>query len=168
MFKKFLIAATLILTAGSLSAADLKIGVVDIQAVLQQAPQLKTVGESIQKKFKEQQDELAALRKKGTDLQEKAKRDAMTMTNPEKLKIQRELQSLDAEFELKQKFLEEDVSFTSKQERAKIMQRIMQAVKKVSEEEKFDLVVRSDVALHASSAINITNKVIALVSNPAG
>ena len=141
MLKKILILSALIFSMGSISAAELKIGVVDIQKVLSKAPQIKIINEKIQKQFKEQDDVLSTLRKKGVALQEKAKRDAMTLTMAQKIKLQRELQALDAEFNMKKKYLQEDIQNANKQEQAKVMRIIQQAITKVAADDKFDLIL---------------------------
>ncbi|MCW8998741.1 MAG: OmpH family outer membrane protein, partial [Kangiellaceae bacterium] len=61
MLKRLLIATAMILGSASVTAADLKIGVVDMQAVLAKSPQRQTINEKIQKQFKEKQDALIAL-----------------------------------------------------------------------------------------------------------
>ncbi|MCW9017505.1 MAG: OmpH family outer membrane protein, partial [Kangiellaceae bacterium] len=86
----------------------------------------------------------------------------------QKVEITRQLQSLDSEFKLKKAFLDEDLSIAQKQELQKIQIKVIQAVKKVAADEKFDLILRAEAALHATDAANITDKVIAIISNPAG
>ena len=168
MLKKILIASTLVFSMGSVSAAELSIGVVDVQKVLSKTPQVKTISEKVQNMFKEQYDVLSAMQKKGAEIKETAKRDEMTLTNAQKVKIQRELQALDTEFQLKQKNLQEDIQNANKQEQAKIMRMIQQAITKVAADEKYDLVLRIEASAYSSAAIDISDKVIAIISNPAG
>jgi len=168
MFKKFLVATALIFTTGSLAAAEMKIGVVDIQAIISKAPQIKTINEKIQAQFKDRQEALRAMDKKGQSLKEKLKRDEMTLTMAQKLDIQRELQALDSEFELKKKFLLEDINIANKQEQGKIMRKIQQAISKVAADDKFDLIINAEASVYANPAINISDKVITIISNPAG
>jgi len=168
MLKKILLASALVFSMGSLSAAELKIGIVDVQKIFNKAPQVKTINEKIQKQFKEQTDAISALQKKGGELQEKGQRDAMTLTTAQKIKLQRDLQALDSEFKMKQKYLQEDVQNAKKQEQAKIMRIIQQAITKVAADGKYDLILQIEASAYASSAINISDKVIAIISNPAG
>ncbi|WP_444994617.1 OmpH family outer membrane protein [Aliikangiella sp. IMCC44359] len=168
MLKKSIAVVTLLLAfIGTASAVD-KIGVVDMQAVVAETPQFKAINDKIQKKFKERTDALKAMQKKGEDLQAKGKRDAMTLTNVQKLELQRELQALDVDFNLKKKFLEEDIKLTNNQERAKVMNSINIAIQKVAKKNKLDLVLMKNVTVHVSNKIDITDKVIKILSNPAG
>lgn len=168
MLKKLLIASSLLLSAASLSAAELKIGVVDIQDVLSKAPQIKTMNDAIQAQFKDRYEELSALQKKGAELQEKLARDEMTMTAAQKFEASRQLKALDSDFKLKQAFLQEDIGMANKQEQLKIMKKIQDAVTKVAADGKFDLILKSEAALHVNSSIDISDKVLTIVSNPAG
>lgn len=168
MLKKILIASMLILSMGSASAAEMKIGVIDMQYVLSKAPQVKTLNEKVQDMFKDRYESLTALRKKGVELQEKMKRDEMTLTNAEKRKISRDLAVLDNDFKTKQAFLQEDIKIANNQEQYKLLQIIRKAIAKVVADEKFDLIIKGEVAEHVNPAYNISDKVIAIISNPAG
>ncbi|WP_196137379.1 OmpH family outer membrane protein [Aliikangiella sp. G2MR2-5] len=168
MFKKFIVSIALVLGSLGVSAADLKIGVVDFSVVESKAPQMKTIMEKLEAQFKEKQESLIALQKKGKELQDKARKEEMTLTFADKLKYKRQLEQIDAEFNLQKKFLDEDFALARNMEMKKVQVKIMEAVQKVASNEKLDLVVRSDMVLHASQSVNITDKVIAIISNPAG
>jgi len=152
----------------SVQAADLKIGIVDTKAVLSKAPQLKAANDRIKSQFQERQNELVELQKKGEALKDKAQRDAMTLTMVQKLEMNRQLQALDSEFTLKQKFLQEDLKIATSQEQAKVAQKINEAIREIVESDKFDLILTREVVVHSTQALDITDKVIAIISNPAG
>ena len=152
----------------NVQAAEIKIGIVDTQAILAKAPQSKTEFEKVQKKLKERQDELVALQKKGEELKDKAERDQMTMTNNQKMDMSRQLQELDSEFALKKKFFQEDLKLAQNDVQQLIYNKINEAIKKVVEEEKFDLIITRDAVVYAAPTIDITDKILAIVSNPAG
>ncbi|MET1254722.1 OmpH family outer membrane protein [Aliikangiella maris] len=168
MLKKSITALAFVLFfIGSVSAAD-KIGVVDMQLIVAKTPQFATIKDKIEDKFKERTDALKAMQKKGEELQEKGKRDAMTMTQIQKIELQRELQALDVEFNLKKKFLEEDMKITNNVETAKVRQTIDNAIKKVAMEQKLDIVLMKDVTVYVDNQVNITDKVIKALSSPTG
>ena len=169
MFKKSMITIVLMFASlASVQAAEIKIGIVDTQAILAKAPQAKSEFEKIQKQFKERQDELVALQKKGEDLKAKAERDQMTLTNNQKVDLSRELQELDAEFTLKKKFFQEDLKMAQNEVQQLVYNKINEAIKKVVDSEKFDLIITRDAVIYATPAVDITDKILAIVSNPAG
>lgn len=168
MFKKIFLITALMISMGSASAADLKVGIVNVQKILSKSPQVKTINEKIQKQFKARYEELETMRKKGAKLQEKMQRDGMTLTMAQKLEISREVQTLDGKFKLKQTFLQDDISIASKQEQAKLMRKIQKAIAEVAKKEKVDLVLKSEAIAYLGSSIDLSDKVIAAISNPAG
>lgn len=149
-------------------AADLKVGVVNMKLVINKVPQAKIINERIQKQFKERTDSLVALRKKGEEIQKNAKRDAMTLTNAEKLEVQRKLKTLDSQFNLKQEFLQDDIAIVNKKEQKALLKKIADAVNKVARQQKLDIVITSEAAMFVNAKLDISDKVIAVLSNPAG
>ena len=156
------------LVVGSAHAADFRIGVVDTKAVLSKAPQLKAATERITRQFQERQNELVELQKRGEELKARAQREQMTMTGAQRLEVDRQQQALDAEFSLKQKFFLEDLKIANSQEQQKVKIKVTEVVKKIAASEKFDLIIPREVAIHSVAAIDITEKVIAMISDPAG
>lgn len=168
MFKKVLVAAAFVLANTAVTAAEIKVGVVDMSAVEQKAPQLKTIGEKLKQRFKERNDELVSKQKEAQGIAEKAKKEEMTMTFAQKLKVSRDLKALEAEIKMKNAFLQEDAEFAQKQELQKIRIKIQQAVQKVAADGKFDLILHKQSTLYSGPAVDITEKVVAIISNPAG
>jgi len=168
MFKKILVAAVFVIANSAVSAADIKVGVVDMSAVEKSSPQIKTISDKLKQRFKDKQDELVAINKKMQDMAEKAQKEEMTMTFAQKLKVSRDLKALEADLKMKKAFLDEDVSFAQKQEVQNIRVKIQQAVQKVAADGKFDLILHKQGTLYAGPSVDITDKVIAIVSNPAG
>ena len=169
MLRKTIVAMGLLLgSIVSVQAADLKIGVVDTKLVLSKAPQMKAVSDRIQAKFKERQNALVAMQKKGEELRAKAQRDQSILTRAQAMEIGRQLQTLDSEFTIKQKFLQEDIKIESGIEQQKVAKKVKDAINKIAKDEKFDLIMASDVVIHAVPALDITDRIIAIISNPAG
>ncbi len=167
MLKNTIIALGILFTvSGTVSAAGVKVGIVNMKQVVSKVPQAKMIEDKIRKKFKDRTDALIALRKKGEETQTKARRDAMTLTNAQKREVQRKLKSLDSEFNLKQTFLQDDIALMNKQEQASLLRKISDAVNKVAKKEKLDLVVTSDSVMYVKPSMDISKKVIALLNNP--
>ncbi len=167
MLKKLVVAA-LVLASSVVTAADIKIGVVDIAMVESKAPQVKTIGEKLKARFKEQQDALVGLRDEYQKIADKAKKEEMTMTFSQKLDASRKLKALEEQLKMKKTFLDEDVSYAQKQEIQNIRVKIQQAVQKVAADGKFDLILLKQSTMYAGPSVDITEQVVAIISNPAG
>ncbi|MDH5432456.1 MAG: OmpH family outer membrane protein, partial [Gammaproteobacteria bacterium] len=144
----------------------MKVGYVNLQKVMASIPQYQAIQEKIGKQFKAREDELKKLMKKGQELQEKVQRDAMTMNGEERQKIGREIEELEIEVKLKQKYLQEDANIAQAVEQRNLSAKVQQAISKVVQQENLTLVVKIESILFAEPSMDITDKVIEVMKNP--
>jgi outer membrane protein len=145
--------------AVSAQAADLKIGYVQVDKLLQDAPQSAESGKKLEKEFLPRSQELEKMQKQIKDLQTAMEKDALTMSEADRKNKERDLTNLQVEFQRKQRELREDINLRRNEELGSLQDRINKAVTAVSEAEGYDLVVYSGVA-YASKKIDITDKVL--------
>jgi len=169
MFKRIIfLVAILITSASSVFAADMKIGIFDERLVLSKAPQLELIETKLKKQFDDRINEIKTLKDKGVAMQEKGKRDAVTMTEAEGIKLNRELSDLSLMLKSKDKNLQEDFQRAKQEEVTKIRVKIQQIVTKIATDEKYDFIFRIESVAFRKEATDISNKVITVLSNPAG
>lgn len=168
MFKKEIFTAILLSFASSAFAAELKMGIFDERLVLSKVPQLELIEAKLQKQFADRLDEIKALKDKGLAMQDQGKRDAMTMTEAQGIKLNRELAEISTDLQTKNKNLQEDFQRAKQAEVTKIRVKIQQTVTKIAADENFDVVLRIESVAFRKEAIDISNKVITVLSNPAG
>lgn len=156
----YLIFGTL-LTANSV-AADLKIGYVQVDKLLQEAPQTAESGKKLEKEFSPRSQELDRLQKQIRELEAALDKDRLITTDAERRNRERDASNLKLEFQRKQRELREDINLRKNEELAVLQDRINKAVTTVAESESFDLVVYGGVA-YASKKIDITDKVLKLL-----
>ncbi len=161
-FKKLMTIAVIALGFSSaVQANTVKIGYVDVQYVMAKSPQRVAIAEKLKKEFKEPDEELKKLAGDFQKMQEKGKKDAATMSEQERLDLGRKLQEMEAKAKLKQKNLQEDMQRRSQEEQRLLYIEIQKAIKAVSEEEKYDMIVNREALLWASKATNLSDKVLA-------
>ena len=102
--------------AGAASAQQ-KIGVVDMMQVFQQLPQREQISQQLQTEFQDRFEEMRQLEQKIQELRQKQERDASVMSADEKTQLNRELEQLVAEAQLKSKALQEDTRRRQAEER---------------------------------------------------
>ena len=169
MFKKILTsAAILFLAITSVNAADLKVGVFDEQLVLSKIPQVNLIQSNLQAKFKDRVDEAKTQRDQAIEQEKAFKRDAMTMTEAQRIAKQRELQKLGNDLKTNDANLKEDWQIARNEEVNKVRVKIQQTVSKLAKAEQFDLILRIEAVAFRKEAIDVSNKVITILSNPAG
>jgi len=156
---KYLLTASLLVFAISSHAAELKVGYVQVDKILQEAPQTAESGKKLEKEFSPRTQELERMQKQIKDGEAALDKDSLTMSETDRKNKERDLANVKIEFQRKQRELREDVNLRKNEELGSLQDRINKAVTSVAETEGFDLVVYSGVA-YASKKIDITDKVL--------
>lgn len=152
------VASLLTFTLGT-QAAELKVGYVQVDKILQDAPQTAESGKKLEKEFSPRSQELDRMAKQIKDLETVLDKEGLTISEAERRNKEREVQNIKIEFQRKQRELREDINLRKNEELGALQDRINKAVQSVSEAEGYDLVVYSGVA-YASKKIDITDKVL--------
>jgi outer membrane protein len=156
---KSLLALALLTMAMSASAAELKVGYVQVDKILQEAPQTAESGKRLEKEFSPRTQELDRMQKQIKDLESSLAKDSLTLSEAARRDKERDISNLKIEFQRKQRELREDVNLRKNEELSVLQDRINKAVTAVSEAEGYDLVVYGGVA-YASKKVDITDKVL--------
>lgn len=156
--KSMVVASLLTFTLGT-QAAELKVGYVQVDKILQDAPQTAESGKKLEKEFSPRSQELDRMAKQIKDLETVLDKEGLTISEAERRNKEREVQNIKIEFQRKQRELREDINLRKNEELGALQDRINKAVQSVSEAEGYDLVVYSGVA-YASKKIDITDKVL--------
>lgn len=156
---KHLVAAGLISFAVSAQSAELKVGYVQVDKILQEAPQTAESGKKLEREFSPRSQELDRMSKQIKDLESSLDKDGLTISETERRNKERDVQNIKIEFQRKQRELREDINLRKNEELGALQDKVNKAVQSVSEAEGYDLVVYSGVA-YASKKIDITDKVL--------
>jgi outer membrane protein len=159
-----LCAGALILSVAPLvEASDLKIGYVDTQRILRNAPAAVQAAKDIEKEFSGRDQELQKMAKKLQGLQENMEKNAVTMSESERRNKEREYADLSREFQRKQREFREDLSLRQNEALATISDKANKAIRQIAESEKFDLILQD--AIWFSPRLDITEKVVKALSD---
>lgn len=145
--------------AWSANAAELKIGYVQVDKILQEAPQTAESGKKLEKEFSPRTQELERMQKQIRDIESGLDKNSLTLSETERRNKERDISNLKIEFQRKQRELREDVNLRKNEELGSLQDRINKAVTAVAEAEGYDLVIYSGVAF-ASKKVDITDKVL--------
>ena len=155
---KFLAFASLFLI--SLSAyADLKVGFVQVDKILQEAPQTIESNKKLEKEFSSRTEKLKADVKSLKERESSFSKDALTMKESERDNKEKSLSQLRVDVQRKERELREDINIRRNEELGGLQEQINKAVTSVSKAEGFDLVLYNGVA-YASEKIDITDKIL--------
>lgn len=156
---KFVLVSSLSLSALAVSAAELKVGYVQVDKILQEAPQTSESGKKLEREFSPRTQELERMQKQIRDQETALDKDALTMSESDRRNKERDVANNKLEFQRKQRELREDINLRKNEELSVLQDRINKAVTAVAEAEGYDLVVYSGVAF-ASKKVDITDKVL--------
>lgn len=159
IFLKKIVVAGLVTFAASIQAAELKVGYVQVDKILQEAPQTAESGKKLEREFSPRSQELDRMAKQIKDLEATLDKEGLTISEAERRNKERDVQNIKIEFQRKQRELREDINLRKNEELGSLQDRVNKAVQTVSEAEGYDLVVYSGVA-YASKKIDITDKVL--------
>ena len=141
--------------------ADTKVGYVQVEKILHDAPQAKEISVKLQKEFASRVADIERLQKRILD--QEAELDKGTKSADASGKLSQDISSQKIDFQRKQRELNEDVQIRQNEESAGLQNSINKAVTTVAEAEGYDLVVYNSVA-YASKKIDITDKVLKAIT----
>lgn len=159
---KSLVLASFMTFALSAQSAELKVGYVQVDKILQEAPQTAESGKKLEREFSPRSQELDRMAKQIKDLESTLDKDGLTITEAERRNKERDVQNIKIEFQRKQRELREDINLRKNEELGSLQDRINKAVQTVAKAESYDLVMYSGVA-YATDKIDITDKVLKLL-----
>ncbi len=152
-----LLAGFLALTAFS-AQAEMRIGFVNGQRVINESPQAAKAKKKLEKEFEERDQELQKMAKQLQTLQESLEKNGVTMAETDRHNKEREFGDLNRDFQRKQREFREDLNLRQNEEMAAIYDRVNKVIKQIAEAEKYDLILQE--AVYVSPRIDVTEKVI--------
>ena len=158
MLKRWICAGIALLSFSAGVLAEGKIGFVNSQKILNEAPQAARAKKKLEKDFEKRDQDLQRIAKQLQGMQENLDKNAVTMAESERRAKEREFGELNRDFQRKQREFREDLSLRQNEENAAIIEKANKAIKQLAETEKYDLIVQDVV--WASPKLDITDKII--------
>lgn len=155
-----------LLAAGSAGAQNLKIGVVNVAQLLEQAPQSAAVNELLTREFQQRQSQILTLRQQLQTQTERFQRDSAVMSEDERLNLERQIRDGQRELQRTENEYLEDLNIRRNEELNKLQRSLLQQVQAYARSAQYDIVV-SDV-LYFSTAVDITAAVLANLQREGG
>ena len=149
--------------AAAQDAQEIKIGVVNLQYIVQNAPQTVAAMAELEEEFAPRQREILAKQKEFEDLQGKIQRDAAVMGETERAAAEKDFRSLQRDLQRLGQEYQEDLNLRQNEELGELQRTLITEVRAYAETQGFDLIL-TDGVLFASTAVNITEGAFAAVS----
>jgi len=162
LYKLASAAALLVSLSSGVMAQDSKIGYINTQRITTESAIAKSAQSKLEQEFSKRGKELADLQAALKTFSEKFERDAPTLTESQRASRQKEGAELNRDFQRKQREYQEDLNGRRNEELQQVLEKANKAVKKVAEEEKYDLVIQEVV--YSSAKHDITDKVLKILN----
>ncbi len=146
------------LFASSAAWAQTKIGFVRTERVLKESAPAQAAQKKLETEFSKREKELQDLASRLRGLSEKLERDLPVLSEKDRVTQQREITDMERDLQRRQREFREDLNQRRNEELAGVVEQANQAIRKIAESEKFDVIFQE--AVYASPRIDITDKVL--------
>jgi outer membrane protein len=149
------------------ASAEIKIGYVDFQKLMTEAPQVKSAMQALQNEFGPRQRELVAMQNDLKSRDEKLAKEGAIMAEADRAKAEKTLRDQQREFSRKGGEFQDDLSTRKNEEIGKVQRYLLDEIRTYSSAQGFDLVLGEGV-FYSKPQLDITAQVLeVLKSKPA-
>lgn len=138
-------------------AQQLRIGYVDMKAVLDSAPQVVAGRAKLDQEFRARNDAIEMDEMRGDALEQRLQQSDMTPEN--RLQMERELRDIRRNVSRRKEDLRDELSFRRTEEVQRLEEQINVAVQEIAQRNGFDLIVSSPV-IYANPDLDITGLIL--------
>ena len=153
--------------AAQQASAEIKIGVVNFQKLLEDAPQTKTAMSALDNEFAPRRRELLTMQNDLKSRDEKLQREGAVMAESDRAKAEKSLRDEQREFSRKAGEFQDDASTRRNEELGKVQRYLVTEIQAYASTQGFDLVL-GDGVFFAKGQLDLTANVLAvLLTKPA-
>jgi outer membrane protein len=141
------------------ASAEMKIGYVDFQKLMSEAPQVKSTMQALQNEFGPRQRELIAMQNDLKSRDEKLAKEGAIMAEADRAKAEKTLRDQQREFSRKGGEFQDDLSTRKNEELGKVQRYLLEEIRTYSGAQGFDLVLGEGV-FYNKPQLDITAQVL--------
>ncbi|MBN2865508.1 MAG: OmpH family outer membrane protein [Thiotrichales bacterium] len=158
--KLFIVSSMLSFSANALAEeSPVKLGVVNVALLLEQAPQAKNASSNLEKEFSPQQAELKSLGSKFEKQQSDYQKNKAVMSDSQKMTKERELTMMTREIQRRRNDVQELLNLRRNEELAKLQSIVNDAIKAIGKQQSFDLILYEGIA-YTNNRVDVTQDVL--------
>lgn len=139
-------------------AQGVKIGAVNVDAVVRDSAMAKSITAKLEQDFSKRENALKDQVKKLQDAAKKFEAEAPTLPESQRVTRQRALVEEDRELQRQQRAFNEDLALRKNEGYQQVIEKLNRVLKTLAEEEKYDLIIQE--AAYVNPKIDITDRVI--------
>lgn len=147
------------LFASSVAIADTKIGFVNTEKLLREAPYSIAAQKRLEKEFSAREQDLQKMARQARELQTQLDKDGVTMNDAERKNKERDLANLNREFQRQSREFREDLNRRRNEELSQLQERARKVIIDIGRSEKFDIIIEQ-AAVYVNPKSDITDRVM--------
>lgn len=147
-------------SSGVALAESNKIGVVDLQKIMQNASEMKDIQAKLEKEFKPRRDKLVAAEESLKKEMEQFKRDSSVLSQSKRKALEKKIVASQQEFEQKGQQYQQELSAAHNKAMEAFYNKVRDAIVHVAKNDKYDMVLQKDAAPYSADKLDVTDKVI--------
>ena len=152
------LAIGLLTAAGAAAADDYKIGVLNVDRVLQQAPDAKAAHDRIEQAFKARDADIARKEQEARAASAQLENDRATLSTDERTSRERAIEARTREVQRLREQFAEDLRARQFEELDKLKERLDKVLSRYAKDHQFDLILQD--AAYVGRSVDITDDVI--------
>src|SRR5450631_4760052 len=145
------------------ASAEIKMGVVNFQKLLEEAPQTKTAMQALENEFAPRRRELLTLQNDLKARDEKLQKEGAVMAEADRAKAEKTLRDQQREFSRKAGEFQDDASTRRNEEIGKVQRYLVTEIQGYATAQGYDLVL-GDGVFYAKGPLDITANVLAVLA----
>jgi len=145
------------------ASAEVKMGVVNFQKLLEDAPQTKSAMQALENEFAPRRRELLTMQNDLKAKDEKFQKDATVMSEADRAKAEKQLRDQQREFSRKAGEFQDDASTRRNEEIGKVQRYLVTEIQAYANAQGYDLVL-GDGVFFAKGPLDITANVLAVLA----
>jgi outer membrane protein len=145
--------------------ADSKIGILDMQQVMQQSPEVANLNKQLQDQFKPRQEKIMAAQKNLQDEMGKMNKDAAVMNDKNKEKMVQKINADRQAYQTLVQSFQQDLNSAQNKVMQKFMGNLQNAVNSVAKEGQYTMVLNRAAVPYFDPAADVTKQVLSKISN---
>lgn len=150
--------------SANIFADSAKIGVVDLQKIMQTSSQMKDIQQKLEQQFKPRRDKLVAAESSLKNDMEKFKRDSVILTAAQKKDLEKKIVAAQQQFERDGQQYQQELSTAHNEAMEALYAKVRTAIGKIAKDEKYDIIVQKDAAPFSASTLDVTDKVVKAIN----
>ena len=145
----------------NMASAELKMGIVNLDALFKEIPIYRESQEKVKKQFDPRARNLKTLEQEWNSLNDQYLKNETVMSDKEKKDLVEKIQNVETKFRSGQEKIQADLQKVQQEELSRIRTIVEKAITEYAEKNDFDIIIRADgTTLYAKKYINITQEII--------